>query len=310
MRRRCLIIFLILVFSTSPTLAHQGGLDSFGCHNNRTAGIYECHKGQFAGRSFASKTEMQQALAEGSNPPGNSSAPILPQGLSGCDEHLKYGAPSNEPVLLCRLGYALSHDAELKIPDWVAYHLTKEKVAGAHPRVDRFRPDPDLDPGSRSTNSDYKGSGYDRGHMAPAGAMKWDVRAMSESFLLSNMAPQVGAGFNRGIWKSLETKIRKWTSERGELFIVTGPVFEEGTQETIGENRVAVPSHFYKVIFDPLRVEVIAFVLRNKKLKTSDLTKFITSVDEVESLTGLYFFSAVEDSVENMIEGTKQSELW
>ncbi len=293
----------------SPTLAHRGGLDSFGCHSNRTAEIYECHKGQFSGRSFASKTEMQEALAGGSTSSGNSSAPILPEGLSGCDEHLKFGVPSNEPVLLCRLGYALSHDAELKVADWVAYHLTREKVAGTQPRVDRFRPDPDLNRGDRSEKKDYRGSGYDRGHMAPAGAMKWSILAMRESFLLSNMAPQVGAGFNRGIWKSLETKVRKWATERGDLYIVTGPIFE-GSFKTIGDGNVAVPTHFFKVIFDPARVEVIAFVLRNKKLKTSDLSKYITTVDEVENLTGLDFLSEIEDGVETVIEGTKQPGLW
>jgi len=79
--------------------------------------------------------------------------------------------------------------------------------------------------------------------MAPAGAMKWSARAMSESFLLSNMVPQVGVGFNRHIWKSLETKVRKWTSERGELYIVTGPIFD-GNHKAIGDNKVAVPTHF------------------------------------------------------------------
>jgi len=145
--------------------------------------------------------------------------------------------------------------------------------------------------------------------MAPAGAMKWDVQAMSESFLLSNMAPQVGVGFNRGIWKSLEERIRKWTTKRGELYIVTGPIFN-GNHKTIGDNKVAVPTHFYKVIFDPIRVEAIAFVMQNKKLRTGDLPTFITTVDEVESLTGLDFLSEIEDGVETVIEGTKQPRLW
>lgn len=110
--------------------------------------------------------------------------PAYGNGLEGCEEHIKYGAPSLEPVLLCRTGYALSHDADHKVPDWVAYHLLKDRVGGDIPRSNDFRADPDLEPGKRSELIDYKGSGYDRGHMAPAGAMKWDAKAMSESLLL------------------------------------------------------------------------------------------------------------------------------
>ncbi len=98
-------------------------------------------------------------------------------------------------------------------------------MKGTIPRTEDFRVDHDLSQGSRSKLKDYKGSGFDRGHLAPAGAMKWDDRAMSESFLLSNMAPQVGSSFNRHIWKSLEGKVRKWTKKKGELYVVTGPVY-------------------------------------------------------------------------------------
>lgn len=230
--------------------------------------------------------------------------------LEACKVHIKYGSPSSNPVILCRLGYALSHNAKHKVPDWVAYHLTKEKIVmGNIPRSNNFRPDSDLDRGKRSELKDYKGSGFDRGHMAPAGSMKWSSRAMSESFLLSNMAPQVGAGFNRGIWRSLETKVRKWTKARGELYIVTGPIYKS-TQKTMGRNKVTVPTHFYKVVFDPIKVEAIAFILPNKKNKSKDLPKFIVSVDKVESVTGLDFLSNLDNSVETVIERKVQSSLW
>ncbi len=231
-------------------------------------------------------------------------------GLGGCKEHVKYGAPSTNPTLLCRLGYALSHNATHKVPDWVAYHLTRDRVSlGTIPRSNDFRPDPDLEKGKRAEKKDYKRSGYDRGHMAPAGAMKWSERAMSESFLLSNTAPQVGISFNRHIWKSLEGKVRAWTVERGELYVVTGPIYT-GSLKHIGGNKVTVPTHFYKVIFDPIKVEVIAFILPNKKLKTKDLPKYITSVDDVESKTGLDFLEGLEDSVEDFIEAKTQAGLW
>ena len=236
--------------------------------------------------------------------------PVYGNGLEGCEEHVKYGAPSLEPVLLCRTGYALSHDVDHKVPDWVAYHLTRKKMKGTFPRSNDFRPDPDLEPGQRAELKDYKRSGYDRGHMAPAGAMRWDAKAMSQSFLLSNMAPQVGPGFNRGIWRTLEGKVRKWTRERGELYIVTGPIYVSDALKTIGANKVSVPSHFYKVIFDPVRVEAIAFVLPNKKLKSKDLPTFIVSVDQVEALTDLDFLSEIEDSIEDLIESKKSECLW
>ncbi len=231
-------------------------------------------------------------------------------GLLGCEEHIKYGVPSTSPVLLCRLGYVLSHDGDKKVPVWVAYHLTKEHMAGTHTRSNDFRPDPDLEPGQRAEIEDYKNSGYDRGHMAPAGDMKWDARAMSESFLLSNMSPQVGIGFNRGIWAVLEEKIRDWTIARGELYVVTGPIFASSDDKRIGPNHVAVPTHFYQVIFDPVRVEAIAFILPNKKLKADTLPTYITSVDEVEKETGLDFISELEDSVENLIEAKVQPGMW
>jgi endonuclease G len=145
--------------------------------------------------------------------------------------------------------------------------LTKKKMEGTLPRSNDFRADPDLPPGERAELQDYRGSGYDRGHMAPAASMKWDARAMSESFLLSNMAPQVGPGFNRGIWATLEDKVRQWTQERGELYVVAGPI-----------------------------------ILPNKKLRSDSLPTFIVSVDEVEAKTALSFLSAIDDEVENLIE--------
>ena len=237
-------------------------------------------------------------------------APLRADGLEGCGSHIKYGAPGRDGVLLCRLGYALSHNSSRKVADWVAYRLTREKMAGTHPRSNNFRADPDLDAGKRSEKKDYKGSGFDRGHMAPAAAMKWDARAMSESFLLSNMAPQVGPGFNRGIWRSLESRVRDWTRARGELDVVTGPIYLANADSTIGSNQVAVPTHFYKAIFDPTRVEGIAFILPNKKLKTKDLPTFIRSIDDIEDQTGLDFLAELEDTVEAIVEANIQPKMW
>lgn len=177
-------------------------------------------------------------------------------------------------------------------------------------RSNDFQPDPDLEPGQRAELVDYAKSGYDRGHMAPAGDMRWDKDAMTESFFLSNMSPQNGIGMNRGIWKDLEDKVRGWAIARWELYIYTGPIYETGTPKTIGPNHVAVPAHFYKIIFDPIKVEAIAFIMPNAALKTKDLPKYIVTINEIETKTGLDFLSAIDAAVQKMVESKKQSEVW
>jgi endonuclease G len=177
-------------------------------------------------------------------------------------------------------------------------------------RTNNFQPDPDLDEGERAELSDYKGSGYDRGHMAPAGDMRWNPDAMSESFYLSNMVPQVGKGMNQGIWKDLEEKVRLWALDRGEVFIYTGPIYAVTPSKTIGENKVAVPSHLYKIVYDPARVEAIAFIMPNVKLKASDMPNYIVTVREVEAKTGLDFLSRLRPKIEDMVETARAEALW
>jgi len=231
-------------------------------------------------------------------------------GLEGCEEHVRFGAPSYDPVLLCRVGYALSYNAQRKVPDWVAYHLTPEKVSAQLNRTDDFRADSDLPEGERAELTDYRGSDYDMGHMAPAAAMRWSRMAMSESFLLSNMASQVGAGFNRGIWRALEARVRKWVLKRGDLYVVTGPIYGSKFLKYIGSNKVAVPTAFYKVVFDPARNEAIALILPNESRPTKELASFIFSVDEVETQTGLDFLPDLDDAVEDGIESVRQEHSW
>jgi len=132
---------------------------------------------------------------------------------------------------------------------------------------------------------------------------------MSESFLLTNLAPQVGAGFNRGIWKKLEEDVRTWTEERGELYVVSGPIYEGSNIKTIGPDHVAVPTAFYKVIFDPVKVESIAFILPNKSTPSSKLKQFITTVHQVEVETGLDFLNQLNDDIEKIVENKKPN-LW
>lgn len=221
--------------------------------------------------------------------------------LDDCSAQIKFGPPSYGGVLLCRLGYVLSYNTVHKTADWVAYHLTREQVGGNIPRTNDFRPDPDLAPDQQAEVADYAHSGYDRGQMAPAASMRWDTRAMSESFLLTNMAPRIPA-MNDGIWKFLEQKVRDWVNSRGELYVVTGAIYDTPNPKTIGPNHVGVPTAFYKVVFDPIRVDAIAFIIPNRKEEATDLPKFITSVDKVEQVAGLDFLPELDDDVESLIE--------
>jgi endonuclease G, mitochondrial len=237
---------------------------------------------------------------------------VLAGPIEDCKEYTAYGVPGNSGNLLCRKGYLLSHDPDRKTPVWVAEHLTRERAQGrVASRSDDFRADADLEPGKRAELSDYRGSGYDRGHMAPAADMEWDEQAMSESFYLSNMVPQAGVGMNRGIWAELEKRVRGWAQERGELYVYSGPIYLAADSEnTIGKNKVAVPSFLYKVVLDPRHTEALALIMPNRKLRTEDLPNYLVSVHEVEKETGLRFFSALPAVEQERLQSASDLRLW
>lgn len=202
------------------------------------------------------------------------------------------GIPGDAGDPLCRIGYALAHDPSRKTPIWVAERLTRERAMADATRKDKFAPDPDLLKGMRAELADYKGTGYDRGHMAPNADFNWSAEAAAESFYLSNMVPQVGRGMNQGIWKELEAAVRLWAVRRGQVYVYTGPIYE-GRTKTIGKGRVAVPKALYKIVFDPETLESATFIMPNKVLKLSDLMQYVSSITEVEDRTGLIFLSDV-----------------
>ena len=227
-----------------------------------------------------------------------------------CREFAVYGVPGTSGDLLCRKGYLMSHDPARKTPVWVVEHLTRGKARGSVERSDDFQADADLEKGKRAELSDYRGSGYDRGHMAPAGDMAWDEQAMSESFYLSNMVPQVGVGMNRGIWANLERKIREWALERGELYVYSGPIYGGSDPETIGPNHVAVPRFLFKVVLDPGQKESLAVIMPNRKLRTEDMKNYLVSVREVERQTGLHFFTTLSTTDRDRISSREAPGLW
>ncbi|MEZ5071122.1 MAG: DNA/RNA non-specific endonuclease [Bacteroidales bacterium] len=199
----------------------------------------------------------------------------------------------SDTVRTC-LGFDLGYNEEFEQAAWVIYVLTRLEIEASHAdRSDNFRSDEALSMGSASL-SDYRNSGYDRGHLAPAADMKWSEEAMSESFLMSNMSPQNGS-FNRGIWKKLEEQVRDWALEMDSLLVISGPVLDS-IDTFIGDNEVGVPKYYFKVLADlsPPEYEMIAFLMPNAGSSES-LLHFAVTVDSLEAFTGYDFFSGVSN---------------
>ncbi len=205
-------------------------------------------------------------------------------------------------------GYSLLYNEIHEQADWVAYQLTKEETTKLYERTNKFNIDPKVNTITAS-DIDYKGSGYDRGHLAPASDMGWSSITMKESFYYSNMSPQ-NPSFNRGIWKKLEELVRTWAIENNNLYIVTGPVLK-GEVTSIGINKVSVPKYYYKVILDFSQPSIkgIGFILPNLGSKES-LKNYVVTIDSVEKFTGIDFFPLLQDEQENLIESTLCIECW
>ena len=228
---------------------------------------------------------------------------------SWANDNLDLGTPSRDGQLVDRTGYAFLYSERHEQPLWVSYKLTKAEVQNkVVKRKDNFRLDPVIKTGS-AILADYKGSGYDRGHLAPAGDMAWSKKAMSDSFFLTNMSPQV-PGLNRGMWRILEEQIRKWTLKEQELYIITGPVIRPN-YKTIGPNKVTVPQWYYKIIVDYHQPEIkaLAFMIPNRKPQKS-LQSFAVSIDKLEEVTQLDFLDLLPEKVQVQLESKVNLSPW
>lgn len=231
--------------------------------------------------------------------------------------NLQFGEPACSGTILSKEFYVICYENDRKIPEWVTYHLSAENLKGTASRKDDFRPDPALPKGQRAELSDYRNSGYDRGHMAPAADFKRSNIAMSETFLLSNMSPQT-PNLNRRTWAELEDEVRSLANSHGNIWIFTGSLFLDSNEHPtvpttfIGTDRVAVPTNFYKVILcqhSPDTYEMFAFVLPNQRAVLSGTPRdYIVTVKNVQQLSGLDFFSALPDDIENRLEGMKATD--
>jgi len=231
--------------------------------------------------------------------------PIVPDG----DLEYVVTNPDCPEEILRYKGMTVSFNPSTHEPNWVAWELLGSETDGESGREPSFQPDAGV--AGCAVPDDYRRSGYDRGHMAPAGDMKWSAETMKESFLMTNVCPQSG-DLNRGAWKKLEEKCRRKAVSDSALIIVCGPVFTKGEGvERIGRTGVAVPRRFFKVVLSPYTnpPSAIGFIMPNGYVD-GGMQRCAVSVDSVEALTGHDFFSALPDDVERDLESRCDFNRW
>lgn len=207
-------------------------------------------------------------------------------------------------------GFIVSFNKKHHQPNWVAWELTPDEVRTniVGKRSDRFAPDPKID--GCPDLSDYRGSGYDRGHMAPAADMKWSADATDACFLLTNMSPQANS-LNANAWRVLEERCRTWALRDSNIIIICGPVLTDKIKKRIGESKVSVPERYFKVVLAPYAdpPRAIGFIMPNSKVN-GGVQATAVPVDKVEQITGFDFFSALPDDIENKIEAQCNFPQW
>ncbi len=304
-----LLVVVILIFAVDY-IAQKNNI-----HNSTTESVHEAKENI----SRITQDVLNQVLPEKEDKPEAEEAPVSsgPKAVS-FPQNLELPVCKASPSGLAKdhqirkfANYSVCYRESYEQAEWAAYCLEKEELVKNATRGNNFRADPEIITGS-ATPADYKKSGYDRGHLAPAADFSFSEEAMSESFFMSNMSPQA-PGLNREIWQYLEGQVREWAASYGKVYVVTGPVLEKPAEnyESIGENQVSVPEFYYKVLLSPSgnSAKALGFIIPNRKCEET-FWDFAVSVDEVEKRTGLDFFSLLEDTVEDEIEKSKDISLW
>ena len=236
--------------------------------------------------------------------------------LSVDTENVRYEIPvstkERAEILLEQYSYTVSYNPDLCIPNWVAWELNAEKLVERESRNSKFVPNPKLPEDMAVTTKEYTGSGWDRGHMCPAGDNKYHWRAMNESFYMTNICPQ-NHNLNRGDWKELEEACRRW-AEVEPVYIVCGPInYRTPKYGYIGKTfRIRVPDAFFKVVLTGVqsgKPRAIGFIYKNES-GNNKRDHYVNSVDEVERITSMDFFSALPDEMENRVEASCRMDEW
>lgn len=215
-------------------------------------------------------------------------------------------------ILFKHYGFTVSYNPELCIPNWVAWELNAEKLVERESRNKHFLPDPNLPEDKAVTSDEYRNSGWDRGHMCPAGDNKYHWRAMDACFYMTNICPQNG-NLNRGDWKELEEKCRLWAAEE-PVYIVCGPIlYTRPKYGYIGQNfKIRIPDAFFKVVLTGIQSgnpRAVGFLFKNES-GNRRLDKYVNSVDEMERITSIDFFPQLPDDIEERIEASYDINDW
>ena len=211
--------------------------------------------------------------------------------------------------LIIHKGFQIVFNTTTLIPEWAAYELTKEEAEGESPRGRHFTVDPEVN-GPQGDNDDYRNSGWDRGHMVPAGDMKADEQMMRESFYFSNICPQ-NRNLNGGDWRTLEELCRQYAIQYGRVYVVCGPIIGNNIYGRLGAHQIVIPDAFFKVILTIRdgKYEGIGFIMNNEAGHRK-LNAYVKTIDEVEEVTGLDFFHLLPDKIENEIEAKYNLATW
>lgn len=227
------------------------------------------------------------------------------------EEHIPYGIDMSHSKLKCNqtltnLAYVSCFNYKTNTPLWSSYTVTAKEVMQRSKRFGRFLYDKRVPKRNRVKPSDYRGSHYDRGHLCPNAIVDGkDLKRQAQAFFMTNIAPQVGRGFNRDTWRYLEQKVRAWARNRGTLNIVTGVWFDSDFKR-IGKRKhpkIAVPKYWYKIIYDTKRNQSIAFWMENRYYPSKNAYKrYKTTIDNIESRTGIDFYSKLQRTKQDMME--------
>lgn len=262
---------------------------------------------QFDNRYQSRQVEKPSYDYKKSNYSSNSNATSLGSNLTALRINSRYSNVTKQYKAM-----TVNFNPSFHVPNCVSYVLTREMIDitnGPNAEIRRnykFYADPSVTGCPKWY--EYKGSGYDRGHMAPANDMRWSPQSMRDCFLMTNICPQ-DHDLNGGSWNKLELNVHDWAKRFGKIVVATGPIFN-GTNHRIGPtNNIVVPAGFFKVVLDPGRNCAIGFIYENHE-GGGGVARHACSVDDVERITGHDFFSSLPDNVEQAVESSFNFAQW
>ncbi|WP_343613434.1 DNA/RNA non-specific endonuclease [Flavobacterium sp.] len=213
---------------------------------------------------------------------------VANQSNTGSLYSVNYQPTSTTNQIVNHKYYTLSYNEKYEQAEWVAYELKKEYLKNGNYKRPYFIEDPKVSTGSADWRN-YKKSGYDKGHLCPAGDMEFSEEAYNDTFYTSNISPQ-RHDFNSGIWNRIEQKTRYWAGKYNDIYVVTGGVLKDSDKK-IGTEKVSVPKYFYKIVLAKSGNEhkAIAFLVPNED-SDKPIYDFVVPIETIEKMTGIDFF--------------------